>query len=158
YLTGRNSQLTSAFIVTPTSVRGVVLPPADSLAGDLDRFLAATEHGSAGEGMGERLGALLLKPVLDSLSPEIKALIVISDGRLHRLPFDALPLADGSPVAARYIVSRAPSAVIALQLLRRSEPQGPSRILALGDPRFADEVRRDDPESEVYRSGYTETG
>ncbi len=158
YLTGRNSQPTSAFILTSRSVRGVVLPPADSLAGDLDRFLAATEHGSAGQELGQKLSLLLWRPVLDSLAPEITSLIIVPDGRLHRVPFDALPLADGSPTLDRYIISRAPSAVIALQLLPRPEPEGPSRILALGDPRFAVEVRQDDPESEVYRSGYNETG
>lgn len=158
YLTGRNQQRTSAFIVTRNGISGVLLPPADSLGGDLDRFTAATELGNGGAELGQRLSDALLRPVLATLPDSITTLILIPDGRLHRLPFDALPLPDNSPLLSRYVVTRAPSAVIALQLLPRPQHAGPSRLLALGDPRFAGEITSDDPETEVYRSGYTETG
>lgn len=158
YLTGRNRQKTSAFVVTRSSVRGVVLPPLDSLAGELDRFAAVTEQGSTASELGRKISGALLQPALALLPGDVTSLIVVPDGRLHRLPFDALPADDGMPLLSRYIVSRAPSAVIALQLLPRPRHTGPSRILALGDPRFAGEVSSVDPETEVYRSGYSETG
>jgi CHAT domain-containing protein len=134
-----------------------VLPPADSLTADLDRFAALTERGETAPQLIQRISAALLQPALADLPPSITELILVPDGRLHRLPFDAL-LVDGEPLISRYVVSRAPSAVIALQLLPRPARTGPARMLALGDPRFSNETGSSDPDTEVYRSGYTETG
>jgi tetratricopeptide (TPR) repeat protein len=158
YLAGHGSQATTAYLFTATGVTGVVLPPVDSLSADIERFGGMTERGIAGAALGARLSQALLLPVLGALPAGVTNLIVIPDRRLHRVPFDALPLDNGRPVVSRFAVSRAPSAVIALELLPRADFAGPPRLLALADPRFAGETPVTDPETEIYRSGYDENG
>lgn len=159
YLTGRGGQATTAYLLTSAGVTGAVLPPADSLAVDLERFAALTERGEAATEVAARLARALLTPVLRSLPATVTRLIVVPDGRLHRVPFDALPLEDGRPLVSRFAVSRAPSAVIALELLPRASSPAAPRLLALADPRFAGETSQaPDPDTEVYRSGYAESG
>lgn len=158
YLAGRGAQATTAYVLTPGGVTGVVLPPVDSLTADIERFGALTERGEAGAELASRLSAALLLPVLRKLPESVTSLVIIPDGRLHRVPFDALPLEGGEPVLSRFAVSRAPSAVVALELLPREGFTGTPRLLALADPRFAGETTSPDPETEVYRSGYSENG
>ncbi|HET7459397.1 MAG TPA: CHAT domain-containing protein [Gemmatimonadaceae bacterium] len=172
YVTGVMGAPTTLFVVTrrgaaapnePGIVRAYVLPPADSLVDDVARFLALVESGDSGA-LGRALGARLLDPALARLGPGVTRLVVVPDGPLHRVPWDALRLADGHYVAERYAVSGAPSATVLAELWRRSgHPTGggaePARLLAYGDPAFANE--RDAPadgEAESYRSAFDSAG
>jgi CHAT domain-containing protein len=68
------------------------------------------------------------------LPPQVDRLVIIPDGPLHRLPFDALSAGPGEPyLAERFGVSLVPSA--ALWLRFRGAPRlPPGRILVLADP------------------------
>lgn len=68
--------------------------------------------------------------------PDKKRLIIVPDGKLHLLPFDALVAADGRRVLASHVVSYAPSATV-LKLLLDREPTIPElSLLAVGDVQY----------------------
>ncbi len=66
--------------------------------------------------------------------PQIDRLIVVPDGPLHRLPFDALSEGPGTPyLAERFAISIEPSAALWLRF-RAAPRQPPGRLLVLADP------------------------
>ena len=119
--------------------QALVLPPADSLAGVIGRFIALVARGVDDRAEAAGLGRALLGPVLALLGPGISRLVIVPDGPLHRGPWDALRLSDGHYVVERYAVGIAPSAGALGALLRRprEQPVDSSRLLAFGDPDFA---------------------
>jgi CHAT domain-containing protein len=142
YLTGALGAPTTAFVITRRggSARAYLLPPADSLAGSIGRFVGLVSKGELAAGDARALGTVLLEPVLRELGAEITRLVIVPDGPLHRVPWDALRLSDGHSVVERYAVGLAPSAG-ALAVLWGHPPETPPadslRLLAMGDPRFA---------------------
>jgi len=74
------------------------------------------------------------------LRPEVNRLIIVPDGPLHYVPWDALRLTDDRMVAERFAVSVAPSAAVVAMLWRRPQSAPPdaraARVLAIGDPKF----------------------
>jgi tetratricopeptide (TPR) repeat protein len=136
----------TAFVVQRNGVRARVLPPMDSLSASVARFTSLLESGADAARLGRSLGAGLLHPLLPLLTPRVKRLVIVPDGALHRLPFDALRLMDGRYLFERYSVGVAPSAsaVVALRARRsRGERGGAAalRLLAIGDPAIATTIR-----------------
>lgn len=128
----------TAFVVTRAGVRGVVVPALDSLTGRIGRFVALIVNGSDPQALARELGAALVAPVEALLPADVTRLVLIPDGALHRLPFNALRLADNRFVIERYTLSLAPSASIAAALWNRPTRAGHDvRLLAFGDPSFA---------------------
>ncbi len=149
--------------VTPRGVEGHELPPraeVEALAGEVYDLLTARQplkDESAGDyrsrveraeasypARAAELSRVLLGPVAAQI--EGKRLIVVCDGALHRVPFDALPAPgaapaspdDFVPLVAGHEVVEAPSAAV-LSALRgaRREGQTPPRLIAvLADPVF----------------------
>jgi hypothetical protein len=140
YVTGHFGAPTTAFVIvrgSPPAAR--ILPHADSLAGSIGRFLALMAAGADVAPDAAALGRALLGPVLPLLGPGVTRLVIVPDGPLHRVPWDALRLDDGHYVVERFAVGIAPSAG-ALAVLRR-HPRPPAapgalRLLAFGDPAF----------------------
>ncbi|HET9158422.1 MAG TPA: CHAT domain-containing protein, partial [Myxococcaceae bacterium] len=112
------------------------IPNADQLEPAIEQWLALLERRDGSDAPGAaRLHRDLLAGVLGALGPEVRRLIVVPDGPLHALPFDALrPEESGPLLAEQYAVSIAPSATL-WRHWRESEP-GSRRgnILALADP------------------------
>src|SRR6185503_12599580 len=81
------------------------------------------------------------QPALAGLGPGVTRLVIVPDGPLHRLPWDALRLAHGRQLVEQYSVSVAPSAAVVAALWRRPrdarDDARPMRLLAFGDPTFA---------------------
>src|SRR5439155_18478152 len=103
YVTGGLGAPTTLFVLTRgdgggVAVRASILPPADSLAGQLTRFLALVQHGEEAD-LGRAFGSALLDSAQAELGAGVTRLIVVPDGPLHRVPWDLLRLADG-----RYLV------------------------------------------------------
>jgi CHAT domain-containing protein/tetratricopeptide (TPR) repeat protein len=127
------------FVVQRAGVHARVLPPpaAGALAASVGRFVSLVESGADAARLGRELGAALVDPALPLLDPRVTRLVVVPDGPLHRLPFDALRLPDGRYVLERFAVGVAPSASV-LAALRGRAPEPPdappARLLALGDP------------------------
>lgn len=153
YLTGTGGQPTTLLLTTSSRQIGIVLEAVDSLQDEVVRFGTALEAGSYSTALGNRLRQALLDSALAELPDSITRLVIVPDGALHRLPFDALMLADGQPLLSRYAVSHAPSAAIAIALWRRPVTDRETRILALGDPSFGPATP-----GNVYRSAYEESG
>jgi hypothetical protein len=142
YVTGVRGAPTSLFVVTRSGVSAHVLAPADSLASNVGRFVALLEGRNDPRGLASTLGAALLGRAVAALPATVTRLVVIPDGVLHRVPFDALRLSDGRYVVERFSVAVAPSAAVVVTLWQRPRPQpgvrgGPVRLLAFGDPAYA---------------------
>ena len=139
YVAGREGAPSTVFVVTRAGVRAHTLPPADSLADAIARFGAMLERGDDPGALARSLGAALLDSALAGLDSGVTRLVMVPDGPLHRVPFDALRMADGRYVVERYAVSLAPSAGVAAALRRRprASANAPVRLLAMGDPTFA---------------------
>jgi CHAT domain-containing protein len=117
------------------------------------------EAGVSASALGRGLASAVRRRV-DSLGPEVKRVVIVPDGPLQRVPFDALRLRDGRFVIERYAVSVAPSAAVAAGLASRAGTGASrARVLALGDPRFAAEVSpRGGSATDVYRDAFSMNG
>jgi hypothetical protein len=156
FVTGRPRQPTVLFVVTARGTHGYILPPIDSLAPDVRRFVALVEAGDAAADISLRLGRTLLGAALAELPSGVTRLLIVPDDALHRLPFDALALAPGEFVVDRFATSFAPSAEVALRL--RDRPGGiGERILAFADPQFTAESNPS-LATETLRSAFDATG
>ncbi|MCC6319140.1 MAG: CHAT domain-containing protein [Gemmatimonadaceae bacterium] len=133
YVTGRGGEPTTAFVISATQLRAVVLPPIDSMTSDVERFVALLEGGSPATALARSLGKRLLDSVMRALPAGVRELRLVPDGPLHHLPFDALMLADGSRLLDHVAISRSPSARLAVA---PSRPVAGGRIVAYGDPIF----------------------
>ena len=142
YVTGSLGAPTTLLVLTRESggarLRAYALPGADSLKGPIARFAASIQNGSQATDLARSLGDALLRPALSDLDGGVRRLIIIPDGPVHRIAFDALKLPDGQYLAERYTVSLAPSAGVLQALWRRprSGSDRPMRLLAFGDPAF----------------------
>jgi CHAT domain-containing protein/tetratricopeptide (TPR) repeat protein len=143
YVTGSLGAPTTLLVASRESgegrVRGYPLPAADSLKASIARFAASIQNGSPSDDLARTLGDALLGPALTHLGPSVRRLIIVPDGPLHRVAFDALRLPDGRYVAEQYAVSLAPSAGVLAALWKRPRrgSERDMRLLAFGDPRFA---------------------
>ena len=151
YVTGSYGSPTTLLVLTRATsggvpVRSYPLPPADSLAGALARFLALVQRRGEDRGVARALAAALLEPALRELGDSVDRLILVPDGPLHRVPWDLLRLADGRYVVERYAVSVVPSAAVLAALWRRplraASPPGPVELLAFGNPDLGDRAHR----------------
>jgi CHAT domain-containing protein len=136
---------TTALVLTRTPrgalVRAYRLPTADSLVapiGRLSALVSSAESDADFSAEARGLGRVLLDQILEELDPGVSRLVIIPNGPLHRIPWDALQIADGRYVVERYAVSIAPSAATVASYWRRGgRPVEPEvRLLAFGDPAF----------------------
>lgn len=145
---------TTAFVITRGGVRARVLQPLDSLGDGVGRFASLVESGADAARLGRSLGAALVQPVLSLLDQRVTRIVVIPDGPLHRLPFDALRMANGQYVVERYAVGVAPSASVVTALWARRRNAAPAsslRMLAFGDPTLT-ASSRDDSDDDLQRA------
>jgi CHAT domain-containing protein/tetratricopeptide (TPR) repeat protein len=138
YVTGSLGSPTTLFLLTRASgIRAIELPAADSLEPQIARLEALIQSGKESASVAASLGSTLLAPAVALIGPAIRRLVIIPDGPLHRLPFDALRLQRSRFVTERYAISSAPSAGVLLRLWQRSTAPGrPMRLLAFGDPTY----------------------
>jgi CHAT domain-containing protein len=122
--------------VTRDSVLAHRIPDAERLQTTIDQWLALLERRDGSEHDGAvRLHRDLLAPALAGLPDGIHRLVVVPDGPLHGLPFDALR--DGETdrlLAERYTVSLAPSAALWHHWRNRARVEHGGAVLAIADP------------------------
>ncbi len=153
----------TVFVLQRRGIAARVLPAVDSLGETVARFNALMESGANANGLARKLGMEILEPVLPLLGPRVTRLIVVPDGALHRLPFDALRLGDGRYLLERYAVGSAPSASVVTALWTRQPRRPPGtavRLLAFGDPASPAAALGTTPsvESEVYSAAVRSNG
>jgi tetratricopeptide (TPR) repeat protein len=162
YVAGSEGAPTTLFVITRAGIRAQVLPSADSLAAPVRRLVAMLESGGNPDAIARSLGTKLLPSLVESLPPDVRRLVVVPDGPLHRVPFDVLQLADGRPVVERWAVGLTPSAGVAVGLWRNRETREAGdtlRLLALGDPEFpGEQVALASREAVTYRSAFAAEG
>ncbi|HET9275938.1 MAG TPA: CHAT domain-containing protein, partial [Gemmatimonadales bacterium] len=129
---------TTVFVVQRGAIGALALAASDSLADQVARFRALVEGGADAGRLARELGAALVEPVIPLLGSGVRRIVIVPDGVLHRLTFEALRLADGAYVLERYAVGFAPSASVLAALVDRpagAAQASPVRLLAFGDPR-----------------------
>jgi CHAT domain-containing protein len=132
YVAGRGNTPTTAFVVTRRTLTARALPPIDSIATRLDRYIRLASDGAEPSALARQLGDAVLNPVLASLAAGVTRLMIVPELSLFRVPFDALQLADGRYVVQRYSVSVIPSVTFAMNLTSSAVPLAGS-LLAFGD-------------------------
>ncbi len=95
-------------VITRSHARIVELPARQRIDTLTAAFLNAVKAKQSGEIEGRRLYQALLQPIPEATEKE--NLIVVPDGRLHLIPFDALVDGDGKYVVDSHSVTYAPSA------------------------------------------------
>lgn len=130
------------------------LPSEQALRENVEKFLVALtdKNQAAPEEYRRRalyLSQQLLQPVSRMLTGK-KSLVIIADGSLHRLPFEAL-FSPGSPVVKgdfrklpylikRFAISYAPSASVLAELQNEPRETAPKGFIAFGDPVYEQAV------------------
>ncbi len=113
------------------------LPDRAEIETLLPLFLGLLERRDGKEGpAAARLGEMLLGSALRGLPKEVRRLVIIPDGALYNLPWDALrPSPSGEPLGLSYDLAVAPSATLFARW--RSRPlSSPSRgALVFADPK-----------------------
>jgi CHAT domain-containing protein len=169
YTGGEGAPLT-VFVVRRDGVRARVLPPVDSLADRAARFGRLLESGADAARLGRTLGAALLDPALPLLDARVTRIVVVPDGPLHRLPFDALRTADGRLAVERWAFGVAPSASVVAALWQRAGARtqlavrasrapapAPAPLLALGNPTLRASAAAG-AAAETYRDAFDASG
>ena len=123
-----------AFVLTKTTLRAVAIPSGKVLEPAIKAWTRLLEQRHRGGSPGaRRLYADVVGPVVSVLPPEIRSLILVPDGPVHRLPFDALSESGEPPfLAERYSLAVVPSATIWLRL-RQRPPIPPGLALAFAN-------------------------
>jgi CHAT domain-containing protein len=96
----------------------------------VDQFLKAVRSKKSEKEPGGELFSTLIEPTLAGLKSQTR-LIVVPDGSLHILPFDALRDPNGGFVLESHIVTYAPSATV-LALLRQAPHADQAKMNFLG--------------------------
>ena len=112
------------------------IPDARALEDSVKLLVALVGRRDGTEAAGAaRLYRELLGPALRDLPRRVARLVIVPDGPLHRLPFEALrDSAAAPPLAARYQTSVAPSAALWLRWRRAPSPRARTPALVLVDP------------------------
>jgi CHAT domain-containing protein len=121
---------------TNETTRVYPMPDRDALRQPVSLFLGLFERRDGSEAeAAPYLYDELLRRALDDLPPRVRRLVIVPDGALHRLPFDALrPARDAEPLAERYETSIAPSVTLWLRWRREAPAAAATPALALADP------------------------
>lgn len=149
FVTGSVGSPSTMFITTVDSshnhhIESFSLPSADSIVGDIARLMTLIESGENPSFLLRKLGSLILDPVLNDQhangqhakrqsSSVITRLIIIPDGPLHRIPYDALLMADGKYAVERFTISITPSLGVIAHSREQTEGK-PGSIVSFGDP------------------------
>jgi CHAT domain-containing protein/predicted negative regulator of RcsB-dependent stress response len=138
------------WVVRADGIQGHTLPiPRKDMTLAVSDFRTAIVHGRPQAlTYGARLDTLLIEP-LGLRAGE--RLIIVPNGALHYLPFQALRNAQGFLIQ-RHPIALAPSASVAVQLLQRQQKVA-SDLVAFGNPRIAPEYDLPGAEAEVRGIG-----
>ncbi|MGO9829061.1 MAG: CHAT domain-containing protein [Myxococcaceae bacterium] len=126
-----------ATVLMHSAIRVVRIPNADQVEAPVRFFRQVLERRDGLDRPGSAvLYDALMKQVVAALLPGVDTLVLIPDGPLHQLPFDALSMSPAGPrLAQRFTLTLVPSAAIWLSLRNRPPPPGGLALaLALADP------------------------
>jgi CHAT domain-containing protein len=151
------------WVITAEGVKMIDLPARGRIESAVRTFRAAAGNGEQTAGLDSAarlLFRLLLAPVVGELGG-LRRLVIVPDGLLYYLPFDALV---GHPrrVLEDFAIAYAPSATAYSLMVRAKREQHRTagrELLAFGDPQFRAGGRRSNAEGPaLVRSIYRSTG
>lgn len=134
FVTGQGREPTTVFVVSRDSVAAVSTDAVDDHLLDIDRFTGLVAAGDSAPELARRLGDAFLHSALELVPANVRTLVIIPDGPLHRLPFDALAIGDRQLVVDRFAVTLAPSASVAAIWWTHAPRAAAPRLIAFGDP------------------------
>ena len=153
------------WVITAEGVKMIDLPARGRIESAIRTFRAAAGNGEQTAGLDSAarlLFRLLLAPVVGELGG-LRRLVIVPDGLLHYLPFEAL-VGHSRRVLEDFTIAYAPSAT-AYSLMMRAKWERPRttgrELLAFGDPQFRATGHRSNVEGpalvrSIYRSaGFT---
>ena len=125
-----------AVVITRDATRTVAIPNRAALDDEVSLFLGMLERRDGTEASGAaRLYRDLLADLLQSFPESLTHLVIVPDGPLHRLPFDALRHdVSGEPLAARFDIAIAPSCSAWLRWTESRSSPAEHPVLVLADP------------------------
>jgi CHAT domain-containing protein len=128
-----------AVAITHDAVRTVAIPSRTALDNEVSLFLGMLERRDGSEAAGAaRLYRDLMADMAQALPATITRLVIVPDGPLQRLPFDALRQdAAGAPLATRFDIALAPSCSVWLRWTGTPRGQARHPVLAMADPRLS---------------------
>jgi len=146
-------------VITKTQAQVFPLPARDKLRDSLRGYLKILSDPPLGKFKGtlasNRLYESLFLPVMETILPSIKHLIIVPDGILYYLPFETLKILPGTGLyennflVEQFKISYVPSCSSLLFLLERKTPKfSAPRILALGNPMLTGTDLKEDPFSQ----------
>ncbi len=92
-----------------------------------------------------RLGKILLGDAVAQLPPTVTRLVLVSDGALHRAPFEVLSPDAGAMLGERFDISVTPSATLWLRQRESAGSRPGGGVLVLADP----DVERGSPDGDA---------
>jgi hypothetical protein len=129
-----------AWAVTITRTTSTIhrLCPGDNLDGQVaaligllrDRRLSPADWTPA----ARRLGESLLGNALANLPETMTRLVIVTDGALHRMPFEVLSLRAGPVLGERFDISEVPSATLWVRMRESKAVATGDGVLVLADP------------------------
>jgi tetratricopeptide (TPR) repeat protein len=155
YVGGTGGEPSVLLVLARGVRRSFELATMDSLRAPVERFASLVSAGSPASALAQRLADSVIAAGVGVLPSRVRQLIIIPDGPLYRLPFDALRLGSGWLVE-RFALSQVPSASLALYLASRSTAAKSGAVMAFGDPRFEPAARSSEAQSlqaDFQRSG-----
>ncbi|HEX5042893.1 MAG TPA: CHAT domain-containing protein [Candidatus Polarisedimenticolaceae bacterium] len=121
--------------VTSRTLSAFPLPDAPELDRAVRLFLGLVPARDGREAeTASRLFEMVAGEAVGALGPEVRRLVIVPDGILHLVPFDALRDGEGRALAERFDLTVAPSAAVWLELRTRPESHAPAPLLAVTDP------------------------
>ncbi|AHG88749.1 CHAT domain protein [Gemmatirosa kalamazoonensis] len=134
FLTGSGNEPTTVFVLARDGVVAADADAVDDHLAELDRFAGLVAAGDDPTELGRRLGAAFLDRALARVPNDVRHLVLVPDGPLHRAPFDLLRGRDGRALVDRYDVTLAPSASVAATWWTHAPRTPLPRLVAFGDP------------------------
>ncbi|HKD18807.1 MAG TPA: CHAT domain-containing tetratricopeptide repeat protein, partial [Thermoanaerobaculia bacterium] len=130
YFVGREGLY--AFVLTQSRLVLVPLPvDVRLLPARVENFVELLSRGDATSApMADRLSADLLEPLRSQLGPSIHRLVIVPDGPLNQVPFEALPVRLGAGrgyLIEEFAVAYAPSATV-LAALSETRPEAAAPV------------------------------
>ncbi len=135
YAMGKAAGGSVVFALTRKGLSAARFPLSGAVSEAIGRYGSRLAAGGAADSLARLVSAAVLAPALGLLPAAIHRLVIVPSGVLFQLPFEALPLPDGSPLLERYVVVLDPSRAVLASLAGRVSRSGPVRLLALADPR-----------------------
>jgi CHAT domain-containing protein/tetratricopeptide (TPR) repeat protein len=155
YMLGEKQSL--LWVITRDNARMLKIPSRAGIEAKVGAYRKTlTDPGAGNDIVARQLFHAVFAPGTPYLK-QVRDLIIVPDGTLHYLPFEALRQPSGYLVE-KYTIGYAPSASAVVSLRQVPKPERQRDLLAFGDPRFRLNSTAADQPSAMVRGIYRSKG